>query len=130
MDFNDYSTPVKSFFDDRASFYLLPTSTKVTKVYAKLNKAILDDDYLKIKSPTTKEFFSVDRIQSDIGSFAYDSVAQVGILLDPNKDTYKRTVFYDFGFVRNCRWSFWAPFISLRFYCWNGIDSDFVFLCF
>ena len=93
LDFNDYDTPVKSYLDDRASFYLLSAYSKVAKVYAKLNKAILDDDYLKIKSATTKEFFSVDRVENDVGSFDYEVVAQVGILLDPNRDTYKRTVF-------------------------------------
>ena len=93
MDFNDYSNPVKSYFDDRASFYLLTAYAKVAKIYAKLNKAVLDDDYLKLKSTTTKEFFSVDRISNDVATFDYDVVAEVGILLDPNRDTYHRTVF-------------------------------------
>ena len=92
-DFNDYTTPVKSYFDDRASFYLLSSYSKVAKIYAKLNKAILDDDYLKIKSATTKEFFSVDRISNDVATFDFDTVAEVAILMDSNRDTYRRSVF-------------------------------------
>ena len=39
MDFNDYSTPIKSHFDDRNSFHILPTFTKQIKIYLKLSEA-------------------------------------------------------------------------------------------
>ena len=93
MDFNDYSTPVKSFVDVRATFSLVSSYSKIWRINAKLNKAILDDDYLKLQSAVTKEFFTVDRIQMDIGSLAYKSFAEIGIMLDPNRDIYRRTVF-------------------------------------
>ena len=93
MDFNDYNTPIKTYVDDRTSFYLQTSSTKIVKIYAKLNNANLDDDYLKIKSSSNKQFFSVDRINNDLGSYDTSSVAEVGIFLDPNRDSYQRTVF-------------------------------------
>ena len=57
MDFNDFENPIKAAIDDRTYFYISPSSTKVAKMYAKLNKATLDDDYLKIKSSVEKQFF-------------------------------------------------------------------------
>ena len=93
LDFNDFDTPIKSFVDDRVSFYLLSGIAKLVKIYAKLNKAELNDDYMKLNPTVNKEFFSVDRIQSDIGTLNNDIICQTIILLDPNADTYQRTVF-------------------------------------
>ena len=93
MDFNDYNTPIKTYVDDRTSFYLQTSSTKIVKIYAKLNNVNLEDDYLQLKSPSNKQFFSVDRINNDLGSYDTSSVAEVNIFLDPNRDSYQRTVF-------------------------------------
>ena len=38
MDFNDYSTPIKSHFDDRNSFRILPSFSKQIKIYLKLSE--------------------------------------------------------------------------------------------
>ena len=62
-------------------------------MYAKLNQATLNDDYLKIKSTIDKQFFSVDRVFSDFGSPTANEVINFSILMDPNRDFYQRTVF-------------------------------------
>ena len=92
MDFNNFNIPVKSYVDDRLSFYLQANYVKVVKMYAKLSKATLDDDYFKIQSPTKKEFFSIERVQNDGTNSNYYIFSAV-ILMDPNRDLYQRTVF-------------------------------------
>ena len=92
MDFNNFDTPVKSYVDDRLSFYMQANYVKVVKMYAKLSKATLDDDYFKIQSPTKKEFFSIERAQNDGTNSNYYIFSAV-ILMDPNRDLYQRTVF-------------------------------------
>ena len=84
---------MKKFYDDRATSYLISNFTKVTKIYAKLNKATLDDDYLQIKSASNKEFLSISRIQNDISASPTDIIAEAAILLDSNRDLYQRSVF-------------------------------------
>ena len=92
MDFNDYITPVKKSLDDRISYYLQAGYVKYIKMYAKLSKATLDDDYLKLNSSINKKFFSIDRVQTDsTDDDIY--VFNASILMDPNRDLYKRTVF-------------------------------------
>ena len=92
MDFNDFVTPVKMSLDDRIIYFLEPNYSKNIKMYAKLNKATLDDDFLKLSSSVNKEFFSVDRVQSDI-STNKPYIFETSILMDPNRDLYQRTVF-------------------------------------
>ena len=92
MDFNDFVTPVKSYVDDRISFYLQSDYVKFVKMYAKLSKATLDDDYFKLRSTTEKEFFSIDRVQND-GTNHNSYIFNAAILMDPNRDLYQRTVF-------------------------------------
>ena len=93
LDFNDFDTPVKSYVDDRATSYSLKSFTKYTKVFAKLNKATLNDDYFKLRSASTKEFFSTEKIQNDIGSIDTKVALQALILLDSSRGIYQRTVF-------------------------------------
>ena len=92
MDFNDFNTPVKSYLDDRLSFYLQPNYVKYIRMYAKLSKTTLDDDYFRIRSSNEKEFFSIERFQNDgtVHTFNYFNAA---IMMDPNRDLYQRTVF-------------------------------------
>ena len=84
---------MKAYADDRATAKFVPSFTKTTKIYAKINKATLEDSYININSEINKEFFSVDRIQNDVGSLSYDKYIEAAIFLDPNKDTYYRKVF-------------------------------------
>ena len=93
LDFNDINTPVKSYYEDKASFYLVNSATKLVKIYSKLNKVTLDDDYMMIKSAKNQEFFSVDNIRNDIGTFNSSYVAQALILMDSNRDIYQRSAF-------------------------------------
>ena len=87
------NTPIKSYYEDKISFYLLNFASKFVKIYSKLNKATLDDDYMMIKSTKNQEFFSVDNIRNDIGAYGSDFVAQALILMDSNRDIYQRSVF-------------------------------------
>ena len=59
MDFSDYTSPVKSYIDDRTYYYyyLTPSSTKISRIYLEQNEAILDDDYLQIQPKKSKQFF-------------------------------------------------------------------------
>ena len=61
-------------------------------MYAKLNKANLDDDYLKLKSSEEREFFSVERVQND-STIDNESIFNGSIFIDPNRDFYQRIVF-------------------------------------
>ena len=92
MDFNDFETPVKTTLDDKISYYIKSNEVKIIKMYAKLNKATLNDDYLKLKSAVDKQFFSIDRVQNDS---ALDEVYifNGNIFMDPNRDLYQRSVF-------------------------------------
>ena len=63
------------------------------KIYSRLNKVTLDDDYMMIKSAKNQEFFSVDNIRNDIGAFSPDYVAEAVILLDSYRDLYQRNAF-------------------------------------
>ena len=92
FDFNDFETPVKFYFDDRASFYLQPNNAKIVKLYAKRNQATLNDDYFKISSAQNKEFFSIGAVQSDFASYSAEVISKTVILLDRNRDLYQRNV--------------------------------------
>ena len=92
MDFNDYENPVKSYIDDRVSFFLQPSQCKYIKMYAKLNKATLDDDYLKLKPSIEREFFNVERVQND-SIMDNENIVDGKIYMDPNRDFYQRSVF-------------------------------------
>ena len=92
-DFNDINTPVKSYYEDKASLYLINSGAKLMKIYSKLNKVTLDDDYMMIKSAKNQEFFSVDNIRNDIGTYSTGFAAEAVILLDSNRDIYQRSAF-------------------------------------
>ena len=63
-------------------------------MYAKLNQATLNDDYLKIKSSINKQFFSVDRVTNDFAIYPITRAPlSVSIFMDPDRDFYQRTVF-------------------------------------
>ena len=66
MDFNDYQNPIKTYFDDRNSFYILPSISKEIRMFIKLSEADLDDDYLGFKSSNTKQFFDIERTTEDL----------------------------------------------------------------
>ena len=74
MDFNDYSTPIKSLFDDTNVFNIIPDYLKEIKIYLKLSEANLDDDYLKIKSATSQQFFEVQKTLENLQTFTGYSV--------------------------------------------------------
>ena len=93
LDFNDYNTPVKSYFDDRILINTVKSFTKYIKVYAKLNTATLNDDYLKIQSPTTKQFFNTDKIVYELSDNDSTTIMQTAIFVDSNRGNYQRTVF-------------------------------------
>ena len=61
MDFTDFNTPIKSYVDDRNFFYLHSNITKISRVYLQQNEAIMDDDYLQIRSASRSNFFSVEK---------------------------------------------------------------------
>ena len=63
------------------------------KLYAKLNEANLDDDYLNLKSPINKEFFTLEKAVLDINPISNNTFIDATIFLDYNKDTYKRSVY-------------------------------------
>ena len=92
MDFNDYENPVKSYIDDRITSNLEPGHVKYVKMYAKLNKANLDDDYLELKSSEEREFFNVERVQNE-STIDNENIFNLSIFMDPNRDFYQRTVF-------------------------------------
>ena len=87
------NTPVKSYYEDKASFHLINSGSKLVKIYSKLKKVTLDNDYMMIKSAKNQEFFSVDNIRNDIGTFGPDIVAQTLILMDSSKDIFQRSAF-------------------------------------
>ena len=92
MDFTDYNTPVKSYFDDRNYFYLTPTTSKISRVYLQQNEAIMNDDYFKIRSTSYASFFSIEKSIVDFASQS-DKLIEISIMRGPNKNTYSRSVF-------------------------------------
>ena len=96
MDFNDFDTPVKTFLDDRNVMFVSSTMSKTVKLYARLNEVNLDDDYLNLKSPINKEFFTLDKAILDINPLSNSIFIEADIFLDYNKDTYKRSVYTKF----------------------------------
>ena len=72
---------------------MLANYQKSISIYVKRNKATFNDDYLKIKSATIREFFNVGKIISDLGADSANTVYEASILLDPSKDVYQRSVF-------------------------------------
>ena len=81
MDFNDYSTPIKSLFDDSNVFNIIPGYLKEIKIYLKLSEANLDDDYLKIKSSTSQQFFEVQKTLENLQVFSGYSVTALTIII-------------------------------------------------
>ena len=81
MDFNDYSTPIKSLFDDTNVFNIIPGYNKEIKIYLKLSEANLDDDYLKIKSATTQQFFEIQKTLENLQVYSDFSVTALTIII-------------------------------------------------
>lgn len=98
MDTSDYNTPIKTYFDDRNMFYLMPSYTKTAKVYLKLSESYTDDDYMRIQSPKTQRFFELETTMGDIKPTETNSLIQIGLLLSPYRDRYERKVFTIFDF--------------------------------
>ena len=92
LDFNNYTTPIQSYFDDRYSFLLTPSFSKVSRVYLQKNEAILNDDYLGIQPASNYTFFNVEKSTTDIAYVGYEYVG-FGLMLGPSKITYTRNVF-------------------------------------
>ena len=92
LDFKDFDTPVKTYIDDQLAFFLQGSSAKIIKLFARKNKATLDDDYLKISSASNKEFFSINKVTNDFTSYT-SFVAKTIIVLDSKVDIYQRNVF-------------------------------------
>ena len=80
MDFNDYSTPIKSLFDDTNVFNIIPDYLKEIKIYLKLSEANLEDDYFKIKSATSQQFFEVQKTLDNLLVFSGYSVTALIII--------------------------------------------------
>ena len=92
MDFSDFNTPIKSYFDDRNYFYLSPTTTKYSRVYLQQNEAIMNDDYFKIRSISYANFFSIEKTIIDFADKS-DKLIEISLMRSPNKNTYSRSVF-------------------------------------
>ena len=88
-----FSTPIKQNFDDRNTFYILPSFSKQIKIYLKLSEANLNDDYLRFQESTSTKFFEVENRLEDLQILTLDSVIDIGIFIASTRDTYSRTVF-------------------------------------
>ena len=88
MDFNDYSTPIKSRFDDTNVFSIIANYTKEIKIYLKLSEANLDDDYLKIKSSTSQQFFEVQKTLENLQVLTGYAVTYLTIISHTRKKIY------------------------------------------
>ena len=66
LDLNDYQNPIKTYFDDRNTFYIVPSLSKEIRMYLRLIDANLDDDYMGVKSSNTKQFFDIERTTKDL----------------------------------------------------------------
>ena len=94
MDFTDFSTPIKSYVDDRNYFFLNPlvSMSKQWRVYLQQNEAITNDDYLQIQSASRSDFFSIEKTIVD---HLYDTnkIIDIYLMLGPYKNTYSRSVY-------------------------------------
>ena len=82
MDFNDYTTPIKSYFDDSNAYLLVSSLLKNIRLYLKLSTAEMEDDYLKIKSEVSKQYFEVDKSVEDMAPI-HDNCCSISIAPSP-----------------------------------------------
>ena len=93
MDFNDFSSPIKTYIDDTNIFYISSSYVKAVKVYLRQNEANLNDDYMMVNSAINRQFFSTDKTIVDIADVISGESINISLFLSPNKNTYTRVVY-------------------------------------
>ena len=94
VDFNDYDTPVKRYLDDRYTYSLTPGTRKIIRSFIRPNTAEFKDSLLDIGFSENKEFYSIERVDSDFTiEPATGTLFDYIMLLDPNQDNYERNVY-------------------------------------
>jgi len=93
MDFEDYTTPIKAYMEDRFIFKGVPGLGKQIKMYIKENTVELADSLLGFSRAEEYEFMSVDNNIQDLHLFKGGFYFEVFFMLDAQKETYTRVVF-------------------------------------
>ena len=94
VDFDDYDSPIKAYFDDIYSYQLAPGFNKQLKLYIKQNDVELNDAFVQISNSKEMSFLSVDRFTLDLFSESSSGeIFDVTVRLDPYKDSYQRVVY-------------------------------------
>jgi hypothetical protein len=93
VDFEDYSSPVKRYLDDKYSWKGNPSTTKKIRMFAKENSIELRDNRIGIAGSEYKDFISLEDSTFDIVDFSSLEYFDITINLSTEKSNYQRSVF-------------------------------------
>lgn len=132
VDFGDFESPIGTFFDDRNIFKLDPTFTKDINIYLRQNELDAQDAFFQFSSPEKDSFWSVDRREQDFSGFNGYNYITVDIQLDPQKDSYSRTVYSFFDLtgqvggvfeILTLSFGLMVGFITKRIFIFNLLEA-------
>jgi hypothetical protein len=94
VDFEDYSSPVKRYLDDKYSWRGKPDSTKLIRMFPKENSVELRDNIVGISSSEYQNFISINEAMLDITNLnTFGDYFDITINLSSEKTNYQRSVF-------------------------------------
>lgn len=94
FDLDDYDEPIKNYLDDRFSYRLTQGFTKVVNVYLKKNVVTMQDNLFQYQNAVTKEFYKIDRTQTDLSDAYPDgTLIEVNLLIDGETEYHERKVY-------------------------------------
>ncbi|CAI2375893.1 unnamed protein product [Moneuplotes crassus] len=95
FDFEDYEDPVKTFIDDRFTYYIIPDFKKTINAYIQKNEAEVQDGFFTYTPDGEEiEFVGVDTVTQDISSLGIDEqIFAMKFAKDSRMKSYERSVF-------------------------------------
>lgn len=98
IDYNDINTPLKTSLEDKYEGYVLGAYTMNQKMYIRRNTYTLYDSYL-FSQPIEGEFYSLNRLESQLSSISKNNAYTLTITLDNEVVNYERRVYSLFDLI-------------------------------
>jgi hypothetical protein len=91
---DEYDEPIKNYLDDRFSYRITQGFTKVVNVYLKRNVVTMQDNLFQYDNSVVKEFYKIDRTQTDLSDAYPDGTyIEVNLLIDGETEYHERKVY-------------------------------------
>lgn len=93
VDFSDYEQPIKTYLDDRYSYYIKTDIKKYIRAHVRNNNVNLMDSLLDIGNEIKSNFYSIEKTDNDFYDIYANTYLEINLTIDPNVDLYERKVY-------------------------------------